>query len=958
MSQDLIERALTTISSEPMPLDIALRLASRGAAKPDQGMLAEGVRVNIELREAFRRSLVAWDAAVPENNSWTGETQVNTRARRNLVYELLDLKSELSEAFDKFCPTLINIEQTVVIAKVRKEWYTSARRKNHNFYWSRYRQYLQEKDFDAAALQQVDDDTTNIVRRLSDPLSEESYPSRGLVIGYVQSGKTTNFTAMIAKAVDAGYRLVIVLAGTLDVLRNQTQRRLDMELVGKENILETAGAEPHDYSDDRDWKTKFTSYGDRPANLGGSAIDRLTSSSADYHRLRTGITALISERPDSSARFFKASNLFRTRTKIIVCKKNGPVLLGLLKDLKKVKDQLLDIPALIIDDESDQASVNTKRQPTPAIALGDRNDAPATERERTAINGRIVEILAQLPRAQYVGYTATPVANVFVDPNDEKDLFPRDFVISLKEPSAYFGASSFHDIDDVPDLLKGDVSRSNDAAFVRDIRSQLGADDAELRTALDLFVLTGAVKLYRARLGVPGDFRHHTMLIHMSHLQAAHQSLLERVRVLWGQGYYETGGANSRLEKLLETDIRPVNLAREPLLPLPAKFEDLLPDLAGFFDRCDATNPVSMVNGHEDSDQLDFDREAVWRIIVGGTKLSRGYTIEGLTISYFRRSATAQDSLLQMGRWFGYRKGYRDLPRLFIGREELMKRKKVDLLAAFKGVCKSERALRSDLAKYNEGGPGDKTYTPREIPPMVEAHFPEMMLTAKNKMQNARLQSENYGLRWVQQTAFSCDDAVNKRNQLHLDRLLRDCKRVETRFESEEGSFDATAGLASHEVFLRFLKSFEWQTHIPFSPKLAFLEGKHGDPGIEDWLVVLPKTKNTRETVQIGDVRLNVIERSRRGDSMRLDSIAGPNHRDAVRPINASETASILEGGARDFQSKTRGIALVFLVRDPADPARALAPAFELRPPGNNLSTVPKFTVESDSDDPFVFLPR
>jgi len=251
--------------------------------------------------EAFRRTLAALDAATTVN-AWTKGTEPNSRERRNRVYAQLSITEPLLSALESACPFLPigPIGQTVVIATEHTDWYTPSRRAPHNFYWSQYRSYLVGKSFDPVAVQQVDDDTTEIVSRLSDPLSKNPYKSRGLVVGYVQSGKTTNFTGLIAKSVDAGYRLVIVLAGTLNVLRNQTQRRLDMALVGKENILSAFGGADHDYIDDRDWDAKFVAYGTLPHAKGGSDIIRLTSSRGDFKDLHLGINSLRVEKKDRS----------------------------------------------------------------------------------------------------------------------------------------------------------------------------------------------------------------------------------------------------------------------------------------------------------------------------------------------------------------------------------------------------------------------------------------------------------------------------------------------------------------------------------------------------------------------------------------------------------------------------------------------------------------------------------
>lgn len=949
----VVRDALQMLQQHPRKLEIALEFFDDQNPPSIVDLVECFPDSTPQVVEAFRRTLAALDAATP-GNSWTNSTQPNSRERRDRIYQCFQIQKTLIDALEATCPFL-PIEQageTLVIAPEHIEWYTANRRADHDFYWSRYRSYLINKGFELEAVQQVDDDTTEIVGRLSDPLSVEPYRSRGLVVGYVQSGKTTNFTGLIAKSIDAGYRLIIVLAGTLNVLRSQTQRRLDMELVGKENITDAFGGGDHDYVNDRDWDLKFVEYGALPHTLGGSDIIRLTDYHGDFKDLQNGINALRVERRDRSKPIYDEANLFHSSTRVIICKKNSAVLKKVFKDLKRAKDNLVEVPTLIIDDESDQASINTVRPKT----MSKRDEV-----ERTSINKRIVEILGLLPRAQYVGYTATPVANVFINPDDPQDLFPGDFIISLKEPVEYFGASKFHDLDRP---LSKSVKDSNDAAFVENITSEIDEDDGEIRKALDLYLLSGAIKLFRESMGTSGDFTHHTMLMHMSHLQIEHIGIRDRIVELWDTNQYRTGGAYVRLGNLLEDNVRPVNTARAPDLPLPKIFEDLMPFIQLALERIDSDGgAVKMINGHEDADRLDFDKAPVWKIIVGGTKLSRGYTIEGLTVSYFRRTVGAQDSLLQMGRWFGYRKGYRDLPRLFIGRNEILKKAtknkpavRIDLLEAFKGTCLAERAFRESLAKYAKPQVGENRITPREIAPIVELYFPDLPPVAKNRMWNAVVISENWGRRWIQPTYFSADDDVNGRNLERLSEMVRSAEggfSVGDFEASGRFAFKAVTGIVGNEAFESFIKTFEFAMDSQrfFGAQLGFLTGKHGEHGIVDWLIVFPKLARARRTETVGQMaeQIDVIERSRRGDKKRINALAAPIHRKAVLPVSQSNSIPIVASGAvANLLSPTRGVVLVFLVTDINDAhstTASITPAFELFPSGNSLPVRPKLQV-------------
>src|SRR5581483_6676853 len=340
------------------------------------------------------------------------------------------------------------------------------------------------------------------------------------------------------------------------------------------------------------------------------------------------------------------------------------------------------------------ASVNTIKP--------DRQFLKEEKKRRTAINQRLTNLLEILPRAQYVGYTATPFANVFVDPDDAQSIFPRDFIIALPRPVGYMGVSDFHDID--LDREPAVVGVSNREAFVRGVVAPHDESTEQLQRAIDTFVLTGAIKLYRSRFGVANPFRHHTMLVHESQLQAEHDELRKLVIDLWDEAGYDGGDGPARLRALLEEDILPVSAGHRAQLPVPAELSDIRKEIGETIRRVASDGPpVLLVNGTSEADTPDFDTKSVWKIIVGGAKLSRGYTIEGLTVVYFRRRAKYQDTLMQMGRWFGFRPGYEDLVRLYIGRHEPLtgaRKQFIDLYVAFEAISRDEETFRGQLERY------------------------------------------------------------------------------------------------------------------------------------------------------------------------------------------------------------------------------------------------------------------
>lgn len=841
-----------------------------------------------ELLALWRRRLTAWD--FEQSPTWSADTAPRTPERRAAVYDKLAFGAELRKALDGAVP--VHEEAgPVTISREFQPWYTREQAANRSFYWTSYERLLRRKGWSDAAVSSLDEAAHAVVERLADPTRETPYGARGLVVGYVQSGKTANFTGVTAKAIDAGYRLVIVLGGTLNLLRGQTQRRLDMELIGQENILGAADRDDPDalvgidYQDDEDWPAKFVSFGARPSDLGAFDIERLTSRDRDYRSLERGISALEFEKPDRSRPLHDPANLHAARARVMVVKKNKSVLEKLVKDLKKIGPILGEIPALIIDDESDQASVNTT----------DPKKWEAGTVTRTAINGQISKLLGLLPRAQYVGYTATPFANVFVDPGDEEDIFPRDFLISLPRPTGYMGVQDFHDLDTVDDET-GDAEEKH----VRGIYDSTGD---RLQEALDAFVLTGALKLYRAEHGVPsGPFRHHTMLVHESVRMAEHAALALRINTMWHNAAYTGPEGHSRLASLFDGDF---HTYADGSLPTPGTYADLKPFVSRSCQLIkQGGSPVIVVNGESERDyaqpDLDFDRTPnVWKILVGGTKLSRGFTVEGLTITYYRRTTQQADTLMQMGRWFGFRPGYRDLVRLYIGREESLGRgrnaKTVDLYEAFEAICRDEELFRAELARYADLVDGRPQVTPAQIPPLVAQHLPWVKPSARNKMFNAELVEVRSPGTWVEPTAYpeTSDELVHNTQCWEPVLAALDEERVRLSVGGEP-TYEARVGTVSHETLIRVLCDLRWSIPSQFSPHLEFLlESGRGPAAIDDWLVITPLQTSTKrvEARVMGHGPFTLARRTRRRGSL-FGALSEPKHRAAVlRAAGAVETA-------------------------------------------------------------------
>ena len=727
--ENSLNNALAGMSRGPRPLAAAVKFYAQQYEVKAIAVERELINrlpgsPNDESRKLLNRQLTEWD--YEPDAPWTAGTLPNTPERRRRVYELLQIGAKLRTILDEYVPAWPGIGNILIDnPDTPKDWYTFEFRKSHDFYWKRIKDFLKTvRSIPDVSLASVDASTTEIVERLADPANVAPRGSRGLVVGYVQSGKTTNFTGVIAKAIDAGYRLIIVLSGTTNLLRNQTQRRLDMDVVGRENILRGAdeSEHEHDYKDDPDWPAKFISYGRLPSLLGEIDITRLTGAQ-DFEGHNAGLNPLEFEfeKKNKLKALYDRENLDHAGARIIVVKKNKDRLLQLLRDLKAVSaERCAEIPTLVVDDESDQASINTV------------DPDKATLKKRSAINDLIVLILRRLKRAQYVGYTATPFANVFVNPKDPEDLYPRDFMLSLDRPVGYMGAREFHDFEIIrPGRL------SNEKAYVRSIPETATSTDDQLAEAIDAFVLTGTLKKFREK---PGQtrFKHHTMLFHASSFKADQVLARNEIRALWRKAAYDSPGPGIKRLKVMLEDFRKVWLDRgKPSnLRFPKTFEELKPALGAALADIRKGDPVLMINSADDADVPNFEaKDGVWKIFVGGAKLSRGYTIEGLTVSYFRRAAKLQDTLMQMGRWFGFRDGYQDLVRLYIGRDVPVGKKPLDLYKAFESMCRDEEDFREQLAMYS----GKSGITPLEIPALVFNSHPQLRPTARNRMFNAEI---------------------------------------------------------------------------------------------------------------------------------------------------------------------------------------------------------------------------
>lgn len=595
-----------------------------------------------------------------------------------------------------------------------KPWYFTHR--NDGFYWERYKKYLRDKKhWSRDIIDRLHKTTNEIMDDLGDPNSSEPFQRRGLLLGDVQSGKTSTYTAICNKAVDANYKVIIVLAGMMENLRIQTQERLDAEFVGNESrfIL--------DKKADSIMKNVPVGVGRIVANSAKSdkPIACFTSSATDFNKNTLKALRL-------SLDNLKGAALF-------VVKKNKSVLNNLLSWLTSTfQDKLIEYPLLLIDDEADNASVNTNSE----------------DKDPTAINKAIRSILNCFKQASYLGITATPFANIFIDPdveyNDAKDLFPRHFITVLPSPELYIGADKIFgngnadDWDTVGDNSRTEgefnsalvpISNEEQANFFvfkhkKDLADSLSDLPPSLYEAINYFVLVNAITDYR------NDAKEHrSMLINVSKYTDVHNVIAELVdsyitKLCRDIEDYAQKSLDDIMQlgtfKTLHETWTKYNLEGISGLSWERMVKDFLFNAIRRIE-------VRAVNQKTGAKSLDYTkyRDVGLRVIaVGGNSLSRGLTLEGLCVSYFYRNTMMYDTLLQMGRWFGYRPNYQDLFKIWMGE---------DAIDWYGYITDAINELKDELRVMKNQG-----MTPEDFGLKVRRAPGALLVTARTKMRSAK----------------------------------------------------------------------------------------------------------------------------------------------------------------------------------------------------------------------------
>ncbi|MFN3627470.1 MAG: Z1 domain-containing protein [Parvibaculum sp.] len=698
----------------------------------------------------------------------------------------------------QFADVEILHRHSVIIKRPR--WYFGSR--PTDLHWPALKQYLLSKGWAEGDIDAIDEASNEIISLLEDP-SKEQFSCRGMVVGHVQSGKTANMTAVIAKGLDAGYDTVIVLAGLTNKLRHQTQLRLFNDLVKRDELLWNVRTPNDEYADFR-----APPQGGFLSNVGKAQIAVVKKNVSPLKQLKIAV--------------------------------NGTHAVALRR-----------IRVLVIDDECDQASVNAGRG----------------ELDVTAINQKIRELLGMLPAVTYVGYTATPFANVLIDPyrtdvRDEReldDLYPRDFITALPASPNYFGTEKLfgrtpEDPDNVQPEEEGlDMIRDipTDEEALLQPRSAKDRDSFSpeitdsLADAILYFLGCCAARLARGDVG-----KHMTMLVHTSAYVVAHERVAECIRD-WVDAICDTvtdpeSEYGQRLAQGWEREQG--RLPADISSAEPVSVETIFMHLQEVLDALEF--PVE--NGSSE-DRIDYKEAARTYIVVGGSILARGLTLEGLMVSYFLRSANQYDTLLQMGRWFGYRPNYEDLPRIWMPE---------DLKLKFRNLARVEMEIRQDIERYHL-----ENLTPQDIAVRIRA-IPGMAITGATKMRAAKTSAISYWGTHRQTFRFEHrnSDALRANWKAASD-LLHEASRRGRRTSDWKAPLWKSV---PKESVLSFLESYGFhRDHSDLQPNVLLPFLRQADPRLSEWNIGIVEAGSGRESDEpLGPLEsVRLVNRARLKDS-------------------------------------------------------------------------------------------
>ena len=808
----------------------------------------------------------------------------------------------------------VRIGEASVLSSGRdhQEWLLDADRSEWRL-WTRLGIYLEKSvKLPPHVLGELERSTDRTLEQLENPKREGAWDRRGMVVGHVQSGKTTHYTALACKALDAGYRAVIIIAGIHDNLRSQTQLRVDQCVIGKDTRrLEGSSAGVR--------LTGAAKYADEQGLEGPTQRPHYTVTHCTTAEEDGDFNANLAQQL-----WFDLSEHNRL---VMVVKKNA----GILRRMTKWLHHLLatgpshntgiDHPTLVIDDEADQASVNTGKSITP-----------------TSINTLIRELVSSLKRVGYVGYTATPFANIFIDAAAEHenpkigwDLFPRDFIVNLKAPSNYVGPEVVfgHDGDEsvgVPERpplpMFVEVNDTDPWLPPKHKKDRFpGAVPPSLLEAIRLFVCVCATRRVRGHRNC-----HNSMLVHATRFTAVQnrvaQQIVDALNAIRNILSHGSPSDRQELENLLRATWNERIVAVHQgfsdalgnrCLPLP-NWKEVREQLVQAVE----TIKVLEINGKSEESLAYLSHPNGLSVIaIGGDKLSRGLTLEDLSVSYFLRASNAFDTLMQMGRWFGYRPGYLDLCRVYTTKA---------LYNSFREISLATEELRNDLDRM-----AAVNRKPSDFGLRVRRPSPKLVITAANKMKFGQIVTLQFAGEIAQALEIPSEGSDAENNRVALSDLIRSLSAPSHPKRASVRAHHVWSGVSTAKV-LTFLESFTAYRDSSFlptalrkcDPLCKYITEQEAVGHLTSWTVCLvSKEKGHVLQVDVGGLSVPLLHRKKADSAsgrFRTNSLAGR----AEEAVDLDDTEY---GDAIALTKKIQGPMAANITEPAREPVRAIRPS-------------------------------
>jgi hypothetical protein len=662
-----------------------------------------------------------------------------------------------------------------------KRWFDGSKTEFNWIYWKAYERLLQESGRSIEVLNENEKIIDSILDLSGDPRISEPWKRAGLVMGNVQSGKTQNYLGLINKAMDCGYKIIILLGGHQNELRKQTQLRVDEGVIGAESSHLVQGYQ-HIPIGVGEWRPE--------------RVSTMTTTESDFNRTTANNLRI---------------NLHDLNVPIVfTIKKLTPIMKNLFEwiedfhSLDAENGKKLDLPMLLIDDEADYASINTK----------------AHRDEITATNKYIRKLRGLFNRSTYVAYTATPFANIFIDPessdemvNDE-NLFPKDFMIKIPVPDNYLGQNFYFENNDEGGVREPIVLINDHEEMLplrHNTKSVVGPLSESLKDAIRAFVISSAIRNIRG-----DENKHKTMIVNITHLNVHQKELTFMIENYLREltNLISSNTAFSIEKALNNSAISQIKNTFEMKFNVPETFEEVYKQLYA------ASAKVKVFGINNSSAQvLDYSLYdlGLSAIVIGGHKLSRGLTLEGLNISYFSRNSKAYDTLMQMCRWFGYRPNYGDLCKVYLP---------VESNEWYSFISEAINDLYKQLERMSLQG-----RTPSDFGLKVRAHPGALQVTANHKKETAEaavLKIDLWGQR-QRRFRFFNDDKVNTENFYTAESFVKQLQEMNSNNVSmDENSPSIVIKDVPHKVIIKFLEKMQLQEDdlgdVPLLNHISFME--------------------------------------------------------------------------------------------------------------------------------------